>query len=82
MANKKAKNKNNVKGKFYCTDPDDMDGCILCALCGMTAPEFFTEDEDGNRYVWKQPETEDEILLCEEALEGCPVDSIGKDGDE
>lgn len=32
MSNKKEK---NVKGKWYCTDPDDSEGegCISCGLC-------------------------------------------------
>ncbi|MEX1100252.1 MAG: ferredoxin, partial [Bacteriovoracaceae bacterium] len=44
-------------------------------------PEFFAEDEDGNAYVKKQPETEEEIELCAEQMEACPVASIGDDGD-
>jgi ferredoxin len=31
--------------------------------------------------VHKQPTTEEEIALCMEALEGCPVEAIGNDGD-
>jgi ferredoxin len=29
-----------------------------------------------------QPTTEEEIALCMEALEGCPVEAIGEDGDK
>ena len=81
MANKKVKNKLNVKGKWYCTDPEDEigEGCIACGLCYGMAPEFFMEDKDGNAYIHIQPQTEGDIMLCEEQLQGCPVDSIGND---
>jgi ferredoxin len=31
--------------------------------------------------VYKQPENPDEEALCKEAMEGCPVEAIGSDGD-
>ncbi len=67
MANKEAKHKLNIAGNWYCTDPDDEDGegCIACNVCYTGAPDFFAEDDDGNAYVKKQPETEDEIELCQ-----------------
>ena len=42
--------------------------------------DFFAEDDDGNAYVVKQPESADEIELCTEQMEACPVCSIGNDG--
>jgi hypothetical protein len=30
--------------------------------------------------VFHQPETEEELRLAEEAMSGCPVEAIGKDG--
>ena len=82
MSNKKEKNKKNIKGKWYCTDPNDSEGegCIACALCYNCAPEFFASDDDGNAYIHTQPKDDDEIELCQEQLESCPVDSIGDDG--
>ncbi len=79
MANKSEKHKNNVAGAWFCTDPDDSagEGCIACGLCYGSAPEFFAEDEDGNAYVHRQPVSDDEIALCQEQLEDCPVSSIG-----
>jgi ferredoxin len=32
--------------------------------------------------VHKQPTSEEEIAQCMEALEGCPVEAIGNDGDQ
>ncbi|MBL7664965.1 MAG: ferredoxin [Bacteriovoracaceae bacterium] len=82
MANINVKHKQNVAGSWYCTDPDDDDGegCIACSVCYMGAPEFFAEDDNGNAYVKKQPRTPDEISLCQEQLEACPVNSIGSNG--
>ena len=83
MANSSAKHASNVPGKFYCTDPDDEtgEGCIACNVCYNGAPDFFAEDDDGNAYVKVQPTTPEEIELCTEQLEACPVCSIGDDGE-
>lgn len=82
MANPKHKHDQNIVGKWYCTDPDDDggEGCIACSVCYTGAPDFFAEDDDGNAYVHRQPVTPDEIELCQEQLEACPVLSIGDDG--
>lgn len=77
MANKADKWKDNAAGKFYVDQQ-----CIDCDLCRETAPLFFTRhDEGGYSFVHKQPTTEEETQLCMEALEGCPVEAIGKDGE-
>ena len=78
MANKADKWAPNAPGKFYVDQQ-----CIDCDLCRETAPGFFTRhDEGGYSYVHKQPTTEEEVSLCMEALEGCPVEAIGNDGEE
>jgi len=67
----------NVAGKFYVDDQ-----CIDCDLCRETAPANFKRNDDGGHsYVYKQPETPEEEGLCKEAMEGCPVEAIGNDGD-
>ena len=77
MADKNDKRPESVTGKFYVDSQ-----CIDCDLCRETAPKNFTRQDDGGySYVFKQPETQEEIDKCMEALEGCPVDAIGKDGD-
>src|SRR6266700_2552931 len=74
VANKYAE---NVAGKFYVDDQ-----CIDCDLCRETAPANFKRNDDGGHsYVYKQPETPEEEALCKEAMEGCPVEAIGNDGD-
>jgi ferredoxin len=57
--------------------------CILCSVCSDEAPENFRmSDEEDHDICFKQPESEEELEQCYEALEGCPVDAIGDDGHE
>lgn len=66
----------SVSGTYYV----DMQ-CIDCDVCRDTAPDNFTRsDSGGYSYVFKQPESEAESSLCEEALSACPVEAIGNDG--
>jgi ferredoxin len=76
MATFANKHKENVTGKFYVDDQ-----CIDCDLCRETAPNNFTRsDEGGYSYVFKQPATPEDEAQCKEAMEGCPVEAIGSDG--
>ena len=76
MATKEDKYEDNAAGKYYCDTE-----CIDCDLCRETAPENFTRNDDGGySYLYKQPENEEEEALCQEAMEGCPVEAIGNDG--
>jgi ferredoxin len=75
MAFVKDKLPDNVPGKYYVDRQ-----CIDCDVCRDTSPANFTRnDENGYSYVYKQPETQVEIELCEEALNACPVEAIGDD---
>lgn len=76
------KHEKNVPGDWYTTHPDDPngEGCIACAICYTDAPKIFKDDDDGNAYVYRQPETEEEIRLCEDMAESCSVGSIKKGG--
>jgi ferredoxin len=76
MADKTDKNPLNVSGKYY----NDI-SCIDCDLCREMAPQIFMRDDDeGLTYVYRQPESEAEIALTEEALNACPTETIGNDG--
>jgi ferredoxin len=78
MPDKKNRLSENVSGKFYVDDQ-----CIDCDACRATAPDNFARnDEKGYSFVLKQPTTELESQLCRDALEGCPVEAIGEDGDD
>jgi ferredoxin len=77
MADKTLKNNKNVSGAFYIDEQ-----CIDCDLCRSTAPDnFTTEDDLGYAYVCLQPRNQHETELCAEAMENCPVEAIGNDGD-
>jgi ferredoxin len=66
----------NVNGAYYVDST-----CIDCDLCRAAAPQFFKRDEDiGTSIVFLQPITPEECVIAEEALLGCPTDSIGNDG--
>lgn len=77
MANKTDKNLDSVGGKWYVDSQ-----CIDCDLCRTTAPNNFKQNPDeGYSFVYKQPENDEELKLCQEALEECPVEAIGSDGE-
>lgn len=76
MADVNDKYDDNVPGPFYVDKQ-----CILCHLCSDIAPDFFKESPDGDHdFVHKQPESDEDIALCIEAMEQCPVEAIGADG--
>ena len=66
----------NAPGPYYVDST-----CVDCDLCRNTAPDFFRRDEEtGFSIVYRQPITEEERALAEEAKQGCPTESIGNDG--
>lgn len=77
MANKEKKYPDNAKGKFYVDNE-----CIRCDACVLAADgNFAMNDDQGHAFVKKQPENKFEEDACREAMEGCPVEAIGNDGD-
>jgi ferredoxin len=77
MADPDDKLPDQAPGKYYVDS-----SCIDCDVCRTTAPNNFEANEDeGYSYVVKQPENDEEEAQCEEALESCPVESIGDDGE-
>jgi ferredoxin len=78
MADKEAKWSQNTDGKYYVDDQ-----CIACDACVVEAPDFFAmNDDDGHAYVQKQPEKDNDLEECENALQCCPVGAIGDDGED
>lgn len=76
MADPDYKVESNVPGAYYVDD-----NCIDCDLCRSIATLNFDRDEDMYvSYVSKQPESEEERALCEQAIAACPVEAIGNDG--
>jgi ferredoxin len=77
MADKAQKVPENVPGRFYVDVT-----CIDCDLCRETAPaNFVRQDDDGYSFVFHQPDDPAEEAACLAALEECPVEAIGLDGD-
>ncbi len=78
MANKSNKYAQNIPGPYY-VDTE----CINCDACILAAENHFKiNTEEGYAYVYKQPQTEEEKEACQEALEACPVEAIGNDGND
>lgn len=76
MADKSAKFKQNVPGKYYVDD-----SCIACDACCVEAPRFFAmNDDEGHAYVMAQPQCPEEETEAENAMAACPVEAIGNDG--
>lgn len=78
MADRSKKVAENVAGLFYVDDT-----CIDCELCRETAPAHFTLKATGRRYsfVARQPSNPAEAAACFAAMEECPVEAIGNDGE-
>ena len=68
----------NAPGKYYVDST-----CIDCDMCRTTAPNVFRrEDEIGFTIVYRQPATAEDRALADDAMQGCPTESIGNDGGE
>lgn len=77
MANRDDKVADNSEGRYYVDTQ-----CIDCGLCYDVAPSNFTHNEEGGyAFVQRQPGNEEEEESCKEALDSCPVEAIGDDGD-
>ncbi len=77
MADPSLKNLENVLGRYY-VDQE----CIDCHLCSQIAPDNFARSIIGGYdYVSMQPSCPLQEELCQEAMECCPVEAIGDDGD-
>jgi ferredoxin len=76
MAEKNRKVPENVVGRFYVDDT-----CIDCDLCRETAPgNFVRMDKRKYSFVVRQPSGVAEEAACLAAMEECPVEAIGEDG--
>jgi ferredoxin len=77
VASRKDRVAENVAGRFYVDSQ-----CIDCDVCRVTAPANFQRSEDrAYSYVFRQPENPEEAAQCEEAMDCCPVEAIGQDGE-
>ena len=77
MADVNHKVSENVAGRYYVDDT-----CIDCELCREKAPVNFVRWDAGRySFVTLQPRNESEEAACRAAMEECPVEAIGNDGD-
>ena len=54
--------------------------CIICSVCEDSAPNNFQmSEEEDHDICYKQPQTEQELEECYDAMENCPVEAIGDD---
>lgn len=79
MAQLEQKWPENISGRFFVDQQ-----CIDCDVCRDLAPVYFRRNDEGEHsYVYRQPETQEGLDECLEALESCPVEAIGEEeGDE
>jgi ferredoxin len=65
----------------------DQETCIACGACGAAAPDVFDYDEEGLAYFvgdnnqGSTPVEEDLVDDLEDALDGCPTESIKMAGE-
>ena len=66
----------SVSGKkiaFFCDST-----CIVCTMCSNIAPANFRLSDNADHDIcYKQPDSEEELDKCYEALTNCPVGAIG-----
>jgi len=63
----------NITGPYY-VDYE----CIACDTCtNMAKKHFKLTDNFDHAIVFQQPIGAEEIQLCQDALDACPVDAIG-----
>ena len=71
-----SKHPQNAEGKFWI----DQEACVACQVCTGEAPANIRFDAAaGKSYVYKQPETDDELHAVHEAVELCPVEAPKED---
>ncbi len=67
------KHPQNAEGVFWI----DQEVCVACAVCYAEAPANIRfDDQRGVSYVYKQPETDDELSAVREAVSMCPVEAV------
>lgn len=71
----------SVKGKYYV----DVNSCVTCCCCEETAPNNFKVrkgfEENYGAFVFKQPENEQELKQCKDAVFCCPTEAVRDNGE-
>lgn len=74
MADLRKRHPQNASGPWFV----DL-GCISCDTCTDISPEIFWRDAERKAYV--QNYHPQEAALFRAALESCPVEAVGDEGD-
>lgn len=77
MADRNTKKRENVPGKYFVDS--ECDACQVCI--SLAANNFCMDENDEYAYVCKQPSNPAEEEACREAMDGCPNEAIGDDGE-
>ena len=73
MADFTSKQSENVPGSFFVDTT-----CIACDTCvGMAPDHFKLTSKQSHAFVYHQPISADQRIICEEAALACPVEAIG-----
>ncbi len=71
-----SKHPQNAEGKFWI----NQEACVACQVCTGEAPANIRFDAAaGKSYVFKQPETDQELDAVREAVVLCPVEAPKED---
>ena len=71
-----SKHPQNAEGKFWI----DQEACVACQVCTGEAPANIRFDAAaGKSYVFKQPETDEELNAFREAVVLCPTEAPRED---
>jgi ferredoxin len=77
MADKTMKQAENAPGRWYVDS-----SCALCRNCLEEAPSLLRSSQDQTHvYFVRQPESYEEELAAERAMDVCPTLAIGDDGE-
>ncbi|MCH1912923.1 ferredoxin [Leptospira noguchii] len=77
MADKNDKVKQSAPGKYYIDN-----SCVPCNDCLEEAPMLLKYTEDESKvYFHRQPATPEEEIAARKAMEICPVEALGDDGE-
>lgn len=77
MADPTTKHPDNVPGKYYVDQ-----SCSFCTVCIDEAPDNIrASDGEDHAIVFKQPSNPEEEEAMRAAMEGCPTESIGDNGE-
>ena len=77
MNNEIKKHPLSAKGKYYV----DCESCIDHCCYDIAPANFKMDEESFTTYVFKQPETFEEEILCKEVVLYCPVEAVHDNGE-